>query len=82
MNKGDVVDIYNELLLNHQKGMKSISSNMDRTWSLFYLVKEVRQRKTNDFTYVWNVKHKTSEQTKQNRNGLRDTEQTGGCQKG
>ena len=30
MNKGDVVDIYNELLLNHQKGMKSISSNMDR----------------------------------------------------
>ena len=35
-----------------------------------------------DIMCMWNLKHKTSEQTKQNRNGLGDTEQTGGCQKG
>ena len=27
-----------------------------------------------DFTYTWNLKTKTTEQTKQNRNGFKDTE--------
>ena len=36
-----------------------------------------------DFTYMWNLKHKTNEQIKQNRNNLIDTENrlTDSCQK-
>ena len=38
-------------------------------------MKVVRERQIQyDFTYMWNLKHKTNEQTHQNRNRVTDTE--------
>ena len=43
------------------------------TWMDLCKVKYYRKTDS-DFMYVWNLKNKTSEQTKQNRNRLRDAE--------
>ena len=51
------------------------------TWMDLCKVKYYRKTDS-DFMYVWNLKNKTSEQTKQNRNCLRDTEKNPGLPEG
>ena len=63
MNKEDAVHIYNEILLSHKKEWNlDICDNMDGPRG-YYANKKRKTEKDNDFTYEWNLKNKTNEQT-------------------
>ena len=71
---------YTRILSNHKKKEENLAicNNMDRTWEY---VHELSQRNTNTtFTYMWNLKNKTNEQTNQIKNKIMVTEKMGGYQ--
>ena len=67
LGKEDVVNIHNGILLGHKKWNLNICDNTDGS-TCYYAKwnKSGRERQIPyDFTYMWNLKNKINEQTKQ-----------------
>ena len=66
MDKEDVVHIYNGIVLSHKKEWNpDICDNMDgpRVYYAKWNKSDGEKQIPYDFTYMWNLKNKTNEQT-------------------
>ena len=75
MDKEDVAHIYNGMLLSHRKNaiMPFAATWMDLECIMFCEISQKEGQILYDITYMWNLKHNTSECVK-TRNRLTDTE--------